>query len=129
MTIGDIAKTCYEVERAFMAGLGDHLRPEWHSAPERTRMFTMIGVGLILTERGSGREVTVESLHEKWCESKKSDGWSYGPKLDPYLHTHPYLVPFAELPIREKTKQVLFLTTVLGLEANLAQEPEEAEAV
>ncbi len=52
---------------------------------------------------------TPESQHNDWMKYKLSQGWTYGPTKDDTLKTHPCLVPYAELPAREKQKDIVFL--------------------
>lgn len=48
------------------------------------------------------REAIAENAHEVWAQSRKSDGWSYGPQRDDKLKQTPCMVPYAQLPDSEK---------------------------
>lgn len=48
------------------------------------------------------REAIAENAHEVWAAGRMSDGWTYGPRRDDKLKTHPDLVPYSELPEAEK---------------------------
>lgn len=48
------------------------------------------------------REAIAENAHEVWAVGRIKEGWTYGPKRDDKLKTHPDLVPYSELPDSEK---------------------------
>lgn len=47
-------------------------------------------------------EQVAENVHNVWARGRISEGWSYGPKIDPENMTIPLLVPYEELTDREK---------------------------
>ena len=51
-------------------------------------------------------EVLVEQMsknvHEVWSEARIQQGWTYGVQRNDELKTHPYLIPYEELPESEK---------------------------
>lgn len=47
--------------------------------------------------------------HNNWMKLKLSQGWKYGKVRDNYKKTHPDLVPFEEMPEKEKMKDALFI--------------------
>ena len=47
-------------------------------------------------------ELLSRNTHEVWAANRISDGWSYGQKRDDEKKLHPCLVPYDELPEREK---------------------------
>ena len=49
-----------------------------------------------LTER------LAENAHDVWALGRIGQGWTYGPKRDDDAKTHPDLVPYADLPDKEK---------------------------
>jgi len=50
---------------------------------------------------------TPELNHENWMRMKISQGWKYGLIKDLNLKTHPDLVPYDELPLIEKRKDLM----------------------
>ena len=48
------------------------------------------------------REAIAENAHEVWAHNRRSDGWSYGPNRDDALKQTPCMVPYSQLPDREK---------------------------
>ncbi len=51
---------------------------------------------LALTER------MAENTHEVWAKNRVEQGWTYGPERDDAKLKHPCLLPYAELPEKEK---------------------------
>lgn len=49
-----------------------------------------------LTER------LAENAHDLWAAQRLAQGWSHGPQRDDAKKLHPCLVPYAELPEKEK---------------------------
>lgn len=47
-------------------------------------------------------EHVAKNVHEVWASSRASQGWTWGPKRNDDLKTHPSLVPYEELPEEEK---------------------------
>lgn len=47
-------------------------------------------------------ELVARNVHEVWAWSRVSQGWTWGPKRDDDLKTHPSLIPYDELPEEEK---------------------------
>lgn len=47
-------------------------------------------------------EEMAKNVHEVWAESRIKEGWSYGSSRDDKEKTHPCLVPYEELPDKEK---------------------------
>lgn len=48
------------------------------------------------------REAIAENAHEVWAQTRKLEGWKYGPKRDDEKKLHPDLVPYHLLPESEK---------------------------
>lgn len=47
-------------------------------------------------------ERLAENNHDHWARQRIEDGWTYGPRRDDSLKTHPDLVPYGDLPESEK---------------------------
>ena len=47
-------------------------------------------------------EKIAENVHEVWSEGRISDGWTWGEVRDDAKRQTPSLVPYSELPEREK---------------------------
>lgn len=47
-------------------------------------------------------EDMARNVHEVWSQNRLDDGWTYGPVRDDATKKHPCLVPYDELPEREK---------------------------
>ena len=47
-------------------------------------------------------EKLAENNHDHWARQRIEDGWTYGPRRDDALKTHPDLVPYGDVPESEK---------------------------
>lgn len=47
-------------------------------------------------------ELLAENAHEIWASERLRDGWKYGPQRDDAKRQHPCLVPYSQLPDRER---------------------------
>lgn len=47
-------------------------------------------------------EQIAENVHDVWASGRIREGWRYGPRRDDVRKTTPCLVPYGELPEREK---------------------------
>lgn len=47
-------------------------------------------------------ETMSKNVHEVWAKNRIKDGWTYGPVRDDAKKEHPCLVPYEELPERER---------------------------
>jgi len=66
---------------------------------------------LIFEEDGANDEVTLMAQleHDHWCREKTSEGWNYGSDKDSDKKTNPSILPWEELPEREKEKNKKFI--------------------
>lgn len=53
-----------------------------------------------------------EQVHEEWMQNKIEKGWKLG-EYDPEAKTHPSLVPYAELDVREQIKDFIYIVAVI----------------
>jgi hypothetical protein len=58
-------------------------------------------------------EHLAENTHDIWAVKRMSEGWSYGPRRDDELRTHPCLIPYADLPSSEKDYDRVVVTEVV----------------
>ena len=47
-------------------------------------------------------EQLAENTHDLWAAQRLAEGWSYGPRRDDQEKRHPCLLPYSQLPEREK---------------------------
>jgi len=47
-------------------------------------------------------EQIAKNVHEVWASTRIAQGWTWGPKRNDELKTHPCLIPYEDLPEREK---------------------------
>lgn len=108
MTLEQIAKIAHEVSRVWYRYNGDTKQPSWDEIPDQQKQSMMDGVRFILNNPDVGPELQ----HDRWLESKKAEGWSYGPEVDVLQKEHPCFVPFSDLSREQQFKDVLFGTVV-----------------
>lgn len=105
--VGQIARICHEVNRAYCNSLGDTSQPSWEEAPEWQKESAVNGVEFHLRN-----ETTPEQSHENWMKEKVASGWVYGLVKDPEKKEHPCMVPYDQLPLEQRTKDYLFKAIV-----------------
>jgi hypothetical protein len=53
---------------------------------------------------GEEMESLAEAEHQRWCDERTAQGWTYGPVRDNEKRLHPNLVPWSELTDADKEK-------------------------
>jgi hypothetical protein len=109
-----IAKTAYEVNRVYSESLGDFSNAVWELAPEWQRNNTMLGIEFIKNNPNA----TLCEIHENWLATKYEEGWKWGEVKDIGKKEHPCCLPYDDLPLSQRTKDILFFTIVTTLLAN-----------
>ena len=123
-TVEDIAQACHEANRMYCQTLGDASQPTWASAPDWQKASAVDGVKFRLANPLS----TPENSHENWLRDKERDGWKFGPVKDAEKKEHPCFVPYSELPEEQRAKDLIFVTVVDGLKAQLRTDVYEGKA-
>lgn len=108
MTITDVAKICYEANRAYCQSHGDNTFVPWDKAPEWQKGTVIKGIQFRLANPGCG---AIEQ-HNSWMQEKIEEGWIYGEEKDSEKKTHPCLVPYEQLSDVQKIKDDLFMSIV-----------------
>lgn len=106
-----IARVAHEINRAYCASIGDDSQPAWDEAPEWQRSSALLGVEMHI----NNPDATPEQSHESWLAQKLADGWKHGPVKDAEKKEHPCVLPYAELPAEQKSKDFLFRGVVHAL--------------
>lgn len=106
-----IAQIAHEVNKAYCEAIGDYSQPEWADAPDWQKNSALNGVRFDI----GFPDITPEDSHNSWLEQKVADGWEYGEVKDADMKTHPCIVPYAELPEKERVKDHLFTQVVKSL--------------
>jgi hypothetical protein len=113
-----IARVCYEVNRAYCQAIDDWDFPPWTEAPQWAKDTCMDGVRFHL----DNPKATVSQSHENWLKKKEEEGWTYGEVKDTELKKHPCIVPFDELPEKQRAKDYIFRQIVHSCVGLLNQE-------
>ena len=106
-----IARVAHEAMRAYKAGLGEERIPDWDEAPQWMRDSTLEAV----RSRIEATEAPPSAQHEAWMAEKEAAGWCYGPVKDAENKTHPMMVPYEELPTKERYKDALIQSVIDAL--------------
>ena len=125
------AQAAHETNRVWcLTAFADRADPlklvssHWEDLPDWHQNSLKSGVKIAIEKSVAG-EPTPEEMHESWMAYKLQDGWTFGPEPDSLLKQHPCLVPYEDLPSRERIKDTLFLKTVrlilLGLRSEFGE--------
>ena len=116
-----IAETCHEGYVGYSKSHYDEIIPRWGDLDESGKKWARDGV-----RRGfeHGLFLRAEDNHQHWMEQKAADGWVYGPVKDQIAKTHPAMVPYDQLPQREKHKDALFSSIAQAMHYLVEQERE-----
>lgn len=68
------------------------------------------------------REAIAENAHEVWAESRRKEGWTYGPKRDDAKKQHPDMLPYNRLPESEKEYDRIMAMNTIKLVKKLGWE-------
>ena len=104
-----IAQVCHEANRGLHLIQPDDGIPvadSWDDLAEGERAEVTADVEHALAG------ATVDELHEQWCNTRYTEGWTHGPTRDADLRTHPYLVPYDDLPAAQHEEYELFAAVV-----------------
>jgi hypothetical protein len=112
LTVEQVARVCYEANRAYCLSHGDDSFGPWDEAPDWQRATVLNGVQF---HRDNPIASPIDS-HENWLREKEGNGWVYGPVKDPEKKEHPCMVPYHELPVEQRRKDSLFIAIVRALD-------------
>jgi hypothetical protein len=104
MTTEQIAKICHEAVAAYSKSLGDSKAiPSWDKATEEEKEAVTKSVILHI---GSVDAYPAEN-HNAWVKERVDSGWVFGEVEDEKKKTHPFILPFDQLPIEQQIKEHL----------------------
>ncbi len=106
----EIARVAYAANCTLNHMTGEDY-PAWEDAQEVVRQFSIAAVKLQMLHP----DWTPEHLHDHWMQDRLNNGWTYGPKRNFKLKTHPSLVPFNRLTPVEQAKDAMFSSIVQSL--------------
>jgi hypothetical protein len=118
----EIARVCHEANAAYSMALGDYSHATWDGTPVDLKATTIDGVRHRLANPG----LSPADMHENWLADKEAKGWRYGVMKNPVTKEHPCMVPWNDLPIEERLKDVLFSAIVDVLTPQPASEDADA---
>jgi hypothetical protein len=111
LTSEQIIEACsragHEANRAFCLALGDTSHASWDDAPDWQKSSTRNGIIGVLRDGN-----TPEDSHVSWLKEKTDTGWKYGPVKDPEKKEHPCFLPYDQLPVSDRMKDLVFVNAV-----------------
>jgi hypothetical protein len=102
----------------------------WDQAPDWQVQSAIDGVAFHI----ANPDCTPEQSHKNWMAQKTRDGWVYGKEKRPEVKMHPCMVPYAQLPQEQRSKDFLFkaiceeFAVIFGMREPVA-EPDEGVLV
>ena len=110
-----IARVMHEAVRAYQAALGQETVPGWKQAPKWMKIASRDAV----LYRIDNPDASPSDQHDQWLDTKKRDGWVFGPVKNGDKKTHPLMVPYDQLPVEERRKDALVSAIVSSLTRDL----------
>lgn len=110
-SIEQVARIAHEANAALCDSIGEEANPRWDEAPEWQRQSSISGVRFNLENPAA----QPDAIHENWMRERLEEGWRYGQVKDEKARTHPFLVPFEQLPPEQKAKDSLLKAIALAL--------------
>ena len=77
---------------------------DYNEQPNKDQLDSLIDAQRRFNENPN---ITAEQNHNNWMQFKTSQGWKYGPVKDFDKKEHPDMVPFDQLPVVEKRKDIM----------------------
>lgn len=104
--IHDAACAAHEANRQYCENIGDDTQVAWEHAPVWQRTSAIMGVHGVIDGNGP------RESHASWLAEKLRDGWRYGATKDPEAKTHPCMLGYDDLPMRQREKDHVFVSVV-----------------
>lgn len=106
-----IAKVCHQANKAWCEANGQTDQRDWEYSPRWQKDSAIAGVTFCI----ENPDAPASANHEAWSRQKIADGWVYGEVKDEFKKTHNCLVPFEQLPLFQRQKDILFKSIVASL--------------
>ncbi|MBI3507173.1 MAG: hypothetical protein HY059_20245 [Proteobacteria bacterium] len=107
MNHNSLARICYDAIRAYGKTISEvYLR--WADAPPSVRESFSGAVAYLL----EAPSADLADLHGHWLAARIQSGWQHGPQRDELRRLHPAMVPWSDVPERERLKFELMFRVV-----------------
>lgn len=114
MNIAEVAaRAAHEVNNVYNAAIGDLPSPAWDALTDAQRDGVIAGA----THAIAGGDA--EESHNLWLESRRAEGWTWGPIKNFEARTSPCFLPYGELPEVQRRKDALFQSIVRAVVESL----------
>ena len=112
--LSDIAQVAYRAIHEYAARF-DEVMVEWADLENDARQLLLLTVREYLEMPNR----TAEQQHQAWVDTRQREEWQYGALVDYRRRRHPWMVPFARLPVNEQMKSRLLAGVVASLAGGL----------
>jgi len=106
-----VARVTHAANSALQNIQGDPMpSTTWDAERNEVRSAKIAGVAAVRREGKFPRD-----LHAMWMDHMAGLGWVYGPEKDLERKTHPCMVPYQDLPVSQRHKDIVFWVLTLAL--------------
>jgi hypothetical protein len=109
------AKAAHEFNNLYCQGIGDPPSPPWEALTGAQHKGILEGAQAVLEGRSDAER------HEGWMRVRAAEGWTYGTEKSFDKRTSPIMVPYDQLPARQRAKNANFRAVVLQMFTALEQ--------
>jgi|TARA_B110000093_G_scaffold42958_1_gene45980 hypothetical protein len=106
--IEQIAKTAHAIHRAYCLEMGIPTQPKWEDVENGHKDVVYNSIRQIM----QGSIKSVEESHNKFIESKYTQGWRFGEVYSIEDKLNPRMVDFIKLTAEQRVKERLFFECV-----------------
>jgi len=106
-----IAQVVHEINSIFCKAIGDNSHVSWDELSTELKESILAGVAF----HTNYSSATAAEGHERWLETKRKQGYKYGPVKNEEKCEHPCFLPFVDLPKEQKAKDHIFKAVVNSL--------------
>ena len=108
LTTEQIAQIAHDANMGYSLSRLDFSQGPWSETPDWVRESAIAMVEYVRKNPNA----KPEEVHSSWSKNKMKDGWTLGPRTDPFHKTHSCLVQYENLPESQKAKYYIFLAVV-----------------
>lgn len=114
-----LTRAAHEVNRTWNMTINQPVDPPWEELDEGKKVIARQAVINVVTH-----DYTPEQTHNQWMAAKRAQGWNYGEVKDESKKLHPCLVEYKDLPLEQRVKDELWVTTVKNVASHYWKLPQ-----
>ena len=108
LSANQIAKICYETDRAFNAVVSSNIGLSWEDCPQRSRNEAISNVRYLI----DNQTAPASDIHERWLKTQRDLGWTWADEYNKLYKCDPMVTHFNKLTPRQQLRINLFGTIV-----------------